>query len=334
MKIDMFTHITPAKWVDTIIKKKINIAPPLMAGTRNLPTLTDVESRLKMMDRFDDLVQVLTLASILPESTMKPEDVVELYRIANDEIAELLVKYPERFVSGVASLPLVDLDAALKELDRAIKDLNFKGVQIMSDIHGEPLDAPKFRPLYEKMADYDLPIWIHPSTRTGDSDCAGGKTTDYFTFMYFTWPYETTVAMNRLVHSGILEDYPNIKFITHHGGGMVPYFADRISGRYDYNQVILKGAGFDRRLKKPPIEYFRKFYGDTAHEGNTAALMCVHLFLGADHILFATDMPYDDEFGERLIRETIRSIERMSISEVDKAKIFEGNARDLLRLPV
>jgi predicted TIM-barrel fold metal-dependent hydrolase len=332
MKIDIFTHIIPQKYLDALVKKKPSINPVLMTGTKNLPTLTNIESRLRIMDNFDDLAQVLTIAGILSEGDVRPQDEVELAQIANDEMAEIVIKYPDRFLGAVAALPLSDLDAALKETDRAINDLKFKGVQIFTDISGEPLDSVKFRPLYKKMADYDLPIWIHPRTRSGEPDYVGGKTTDYFAFMFFTWPYQTTLAMNRLVFGEILEDYPNLKFITHHGGGMIPYFAERVSGRYDYNQVILKGVGFERQLKKPPIEYFRRFYADTAHEGSTLALMCVYSFFGAEHTLFGTDMPYDNEYGLRLIRETIRSIERMDISEADKVRIFEGNARQLLHL--
>ena len=93
---------------------------------------------------------------------VSPSDAIELAKIANDEMAELVTKYPDKFIAAVACLPLNDIDAAIKEADRAITQLRFRGVQIFSNINGEPLDAPKFRPLYERMAQHDLPIWIHP----------------------------------------------------------------------------------------------------------------------------------------------------------------------------
>jgi predicted TIM-barrel fold metal-dependent hydrolase len=334
MKIDVFTHIVPQKYLDALMKKKTPTTSIIMAGTKAVPTLTDIELRMRIMDQFDELVQILTLAGGQAGKGGTLQEEVELSRIANDEMAELLVKHPDRFVGAVAAVPLSDVEAAIKETERAVTELKFRGIQIFTDFAGEPIDLPKFRPLYEKMVDYNLPIWIHPSTRVDEPDYVGGKTSDYSAFMMFSWPYETTVAMNRLVHSGIMEDYPTLKFITHHGGGMVPYFADRITGIYDYNQVVLKGVGFKRPLKKRPIEYFRKFYGDTVHWGSTPTLMCMYDFYGADHILFATDMPYDNQFGLRLCRETIKSIERMDISSQEKEKIFEGNARELLRLPV
>ena len=151
-------------------------------------------------------------------------------------------------------------------------------------------------------------------------------------FHIFGWPYETAAAMTRLVFSGTLERYPNLKFITHHCGGMVPYLEQRMIGAYDHAEM-LRGAKYKQGLTKAPIEYFKMFYYDTALYGSTAALMCGYAFCGADHMLFATDMPYDSELGDRYIRQTIASIEQMDIGEPEKRKIFEDNARRLLRLP-
>jgi aminocarboxymuconate-semialdehyde decarboxylase len=114
---------------------------------------------------------------------------------------------------------------------------------------------------------------------------------------------------------------------------MVPYFAQRIVGAYDFDESRVK-LKFLRSLRRPPIEYFRMFYNDTALYGNTPALMCAYAFFGADHLLFGTDMPYDSQLGERHTRETIRAIDAMDIPEADKKKIYEDNARRLLRLPV
>ena len=114
---------------------------------------------------------------------------------------------------------------------------------------------------------------------------------------------------------------------------MIPYLADRIVSHYD-NYEMVWGRNDKKGLTKPPIDYFRMFYNDTALNGNTAALNCAYAFFGADRLLFATDMPFDSQLGEVSIRETIRSVEAMAISEKDKNKIFEHNARKLMRLPV
>ncbi|MBI4187796.1 MAG: amidohydrolase family protein [Chloroflexi bacterium] len=151
-------------------------------------------------------------------------------------------------------------------------------------------------------------------------------------FSNFGWPYETTVAMTRLVFSGILEKYPNLKFITHHCGGMVPFFEQRIIGAYDH-ATKLRGAKYQEGLTKEPIEYFKMFYYDTAIYGSTPGLMCGYALCGADHMLFATDFPFDSELGERYTRQTIQSIEQMTIGKTEKNEIFESNIRRLLRLP-
>ena len=168
-------------------------------------------------------------------------------------------------------------------------------------------------------------IWYH---------YVGEERSKFEAFIVFGWPYQTTLAMNRLVYSGTLEDYPNLSFITHHCGGMVPYFAHRIAAMYDRAQALSGGAGFERLLSRHPIEYFQRFYGDTVTSGSIPALMCGYSFFGADHILFGTDMPYDTQLGLKAIRDTILAIEGMEISKADKVKIFEGNARGLLHLPI
>ena len=139
--------------------------------------------------------------------------------------------------------------------------------------------------------------------------------------------------MARLVFGGVLERVPTLKVITHHAGGMIPYFHKRVQLSWDFNEKRM-GYRFDGQpLTKPPLDYYRMFYCDTAIQGNTPALLCAYECFSADHVVFATDAPYDDECGARLYRETIPAVEAMPITPADKAKIFEGNARRLFRLP-
>jgi aminocarboxymuconate-semialdehyde decarboxylase len=285
------------------------------------------------MDKYEDMMQVLTLGSPSIYDFAGPKDAVELSKIANDEMAELVVRYPDRFVSAVASLPLNHMDDALKEADRALTDLKFRGVQISTDVNGKPIDSAEFLPLYEKMSYYDLPVLLHPRRTNMLPDYPGESESKYGIFITFGWPYETTVAMTRLVFSGVLEKYPNLKVITHHCGGMVPYFSDRAALVND-NREMLLGIRYKEYLPKDPLGYYRMFYGDTALCGNTAALMCGYNFFGADHILFGTDTPYDNQLGDRFIRDTILSINQMVIPDPEKKQIFEDNARKLFRLPI
>jgi len=297
-----------------------------------IPTIYDLDIRFRVLDQYGDMVQVLTLGAPPIEAIGEPKQAAELARIANDEMAELVTKYPDRFVSAVASLPMNDMDAGLKEIDRAVKDLKFRGVQIYTPTNGKPIDLPEFLPLYEKMAEYNLPIWIHPVRERTTPDYVGESSSKYFIWGIFGWPYETTAAMTRLIFSGILEKYPNLKFITHHCGGMVPFFEQRIAIAYDMNEMRLNSK-VKQRLTKPVIEYYRMFYADTAVHSKIA-IRCGYEFFGSEHILFGTDMPYDNELGFRFVRQAVEAIEQMEIPEADKKKIFEDNARYLLRLPI
>lgn len=307
MKIDIFAHIMPPRYFSGLQEKARTVLPGLNRELANRAS-TQIDVRLRLMDRYPDVVQVLTVSLPPIETVVAPSDAVELARMANDELAELVDRYPDKFIAAVACLPLNDIDAALEETDRVINELKFRGVQIFSNINGEPLDAPKFRPLYEKMVQHDLPIWIHPC---GDEPLLG-------------WPYETSSAMLKLVSGGILRDYPDIKFVIHHCGAMVSFFEQRIKWCFP----LQFGVGEIRN----PVEQFQKFYCDTAVYGSTAALMCAYHFFGAEHLLFGTDAPLGPWHG--LTMQTIESVQRMDVPDSDKDKIFAQNAVDLLRIAI
>jgi len=323
MKIDIFSHFLPKKYTEALATS----AQAWMPIWSKTPPLGQINVRLRVMERYPDVVQILNVATPPLESLVTPSKAVELARIANDEMAEAVSKYPQKFLSAVACLPLNDIDASLKEAERAINQLNFRGVQIFTNINGESLDTPKLRPLFEMMASYDLPILIHPWLNPKPS--AGDLHNN--PVLGFGWPFETTVAMGCLAQSGVFEDYPKIKFVTHHCGGMVPFFARRIAM-----------SGWKRPLTVTNEEKtrvranFRKFYADTAVYGNSAALMCGYAYFGADHIVFGTDTPLggeaDSNSDYRCTFDTIRSIEQMDITAAEKEKIFQINATQLLKI--
>jgi len=331
LKIDAYSHIVPPRYKEALYK-----AAPKMHDRQVVPCppLYDLDHRFRIMDKYEPLRQVLTLGRIPVEHVAEPAKAAELARMANDEMAELVNKYRDRFTAALATLAMNNIDAALEEADRAIKDLNFKGVYLHTPVDEKPLDAPEFLPLYEKMSRYDLPIVIHPMRRYDHPDFLTEKKSRYYIFSLFGWPYDTTVAMARLVFSGIMERYPGLKIVTHHLGGMVPFYSERIR---QFTQLFEPARTLDGELwlKKEMIDYFKMFYADTATYGNPTALMCGHAFFGADRILFGIDFPLGDiEYGDRNYRQTINAIEQMDITEEDKKKIYEENARKLMRLPV
>jgi len=332
MKIDVFCHIMP----DRYRKELFRIAPSgfdLEKMIHAVPTLTDLSERFRMMDQYPGLMQIPTLSAPAIESIAGPEEAVELAKIGNDEMAELVEKYPDRFPGAVASLPMNNIDAAFLEIERAINDLKLKGIQLFTPIDGESMEQEKFFPVYEKMAGFDLPIWIHPRRDRNIPDYSNESQSRFSIHSLLGWPYETSVAMVRLVMSGILERLPNLKIIAHHCGGMIPYFSDRLALSYSFKGPLsidkLKERGI---ISKDPVEYLKMFYGDTALHGSTSALMCGHSFFGTENILFATDMPFDPEHGNLMIRKTIQGIENMTIPETDREKIFSGNIIRLLNM--
>lgn len=335
MIIDAFSHILPANYRKALYKKAtgaLNISThgSLEVHHNNIPALFDLKARFGIMDAVPESRQVLTLPAPPVEVVTSPQEAPELARLVNDELSELVAKYPERFIAGVACLPMNNMDAALKEAERALKELKLKGVQIYSSINGKPLDSPEFWPLYETMEQYGMPIWIHPIRARDVADYRGEDHSKYRIFHTFGWPYETTAAMTRLVFSGVLEKYPDLKIVTHHCGGMVPFFANRLQSQGQ--GMVDRQAQFTdttAELSLPVLDYFRKFYADTAIEGNTCGVTCCYDFFGSDHVLFGSDGPYGG--AERLTAE-IKAVKAMPVTDQDKQKILEGNILKLLKI--
>lgn len=318
MKIDIFPHIMPPNYSGALMKKTASTGTvSAVSSFTNYPPLSDVALRISALEKTPDVVEVLTLSAPPVETVVSSQDAIELSKIANDEMAELVTKYPDRFVAAAACLPLSNVDESAKELERAITQLGMKGAQLFTNIKGDPLDAPKFRPLYEIASKYDMPLWIHPWDQPGTQ-----RTNP------LNWPYETSTAMIRLAFSGVLKDFPNLKFIAHHCGAMVPFFEERI--RWLSHAFNIEGKQIEN-----PLDYLHKFYADTALYGGTPALMLGYSFFGADRLLFGTDAPLGGRMAGEILGHTVHTIaaiEKMKISAKDKKKIFGENARRILKL--
>ena len=303
----------------------------------SLRMLWDIEHRVAMLrEKFRDVQQVLTLGLPSPELLGDAAHSPEYARVANDGMAEMCRKWPQEFPAFVASLPMNNPRAAVDETDRAINQLGAKGIQIITSVAGRPLDEPEYFTVFERATNHhDVPIWMHPARPASRADYAGEPKSKYEIWQVLGWPFETSVAMARMVFSGFFDRLPKLRIITHHCGGMIPYFAGRAetlwaqlgsrSAEGDEAQVL-------QRLKRAPIEYFKMFYGDTVLGGAAAPLACGIAFFGVDHVVFASDCPFDPEGGPMFIREGIRSIEELGLSDGDKRKIYYGNASTLLKL--
>jgi len=332
--IDAYCHILPKKYrlaVDKILAKR---DPSLNTSryARSVPILTDLEARFRLMDRFPGYMQVLTIASPSISDIASPKQAAELARMANDEMAELVDRYPERFAGAIACVPLNNIDAALKEVQRAIEELRFRGAEMTSDIGGKPLDADEFLPFYEMMEAYNLPVFIHPRKEMNVPDYKNEKISKYRIWTKLGWPMATAMAMTRLVYGRILERFEGLNVVTHHCGGVIPFVAGRLDWSDDFNEMRMGHR--DIFLKRNALDYYRRFYYDTAVNGNTAALRCGLELCGIDRLIFATDVPFDNQGGYRLVRDTMDSIDRMGLSPVDLKKVYQDNAIHLMRLPL
>jgi uncharacterized protein len=331
-KIDISAHILPRRYFDAVV----TAAPPgfyMQKRVSGIPVLTDLDARFRVMDRFENYVQVLSLALPPIEAVAPPGRSAEIARIANEELAALVARYPERFLTAVAGLPLNDVEATLRELDHAVRRLKLGGVQVFTHVGGRPLDAPELLPVFEAVAELNVPIWLHPARAAMPPDYPGESKSRFEIWHVFGWPFDTTIAMTRMIFGGLFDRFPGLKVITHHLGGTVPFLESRIKNAYD--QFGARTADEDyaallRSLAKHPHEYYKMFYADTALYGSPTALECGLAFFGPDHVLFGSDMPFDIEGGPRYIRQTLRAIDSMRAPTQAKQRILRENALAVL----
>ena len=335
MKLDIFSHIFPADYfakLNEIVTDKAKLKRWF-----SIDTLYDLKARFEIMDRYPDYAQVLTLSMPPLESLGTPQQTPELARIANDGLADLVARHPDRFPAWVAALPMNNIEACLVEIERSFA-MGAAGVQLFTNVSGVPLDHPDFAPVIDSVVGkHGKPIWMHPARQPQFSDYASENKSKYEIWWTFGWPYETSAAMARIVFSGMFERYPELSIITHHCGAMIPFFEGRVGHGWDElgNRTADEDYGaILKRMAKRPVEYFRQFYADTAVLGSRSAIECGIKFFGTDRVMFGTDCPFDKERGELVIRDTIAAIDSLDISDAERAKLFCENAQKLLKLKI
>ncbi len=319
MRVDFFTHVLTPRYLAELDNRNIKHHPTPPASI-----LQDPKERIAVMDEFaPGDTSVITMMGPDLESMVEPELAKELARTGNEEMAELVNDYPNHFIAAAATLPLADINMALAEGRRAIENLGMKGIQISSNIVGEQLDSQRLFPIYEMMAEYDLPVWIHPAFAHGPLPVPF----DIATMLH--WPLDTSLAMVYLARSDVFERFPNIKFITHHCGAFIPAFHTRIKAQYFDDPPYVS-----KKIGEKGSELYKnlfKFYGDTAVYGQaTKTLELGFSFFGPDQMVYATDFP---AMTPQELTYAIESVEGMNINEEQKAKIFFRNALKLLKIP-
>ena len=285
-------------------------------------SITDLDYRISQMEKLGIDKQILSLPGPtlddLP-SNVPIEEFNKIYRAANDGIAKIAENSCGRF-KGIATVSLLDVQAAVEETERSVKDLGLLGVQVLSNVRGKPLDLPEFEPLYEKISQLGCGLWIHPSYIKKIYDWMNDE---YNMNMMMGWGIDTALATFRIFRSGVLERHPDLKIITHHLGTLIPLMAGRIDGF-----VMGQGKnGFPPiPLKKTPIEYLKMFYVDTAEGMWKPAMDLAYSFYGSSHILFGTDYPWGDT------TKIIDNIKALNVPEREKRMILGENAAKLFKI--
>jgi aminocarboxymuconate-semialdehyde decarboxylase len=223
-------------------------------------------------------------------------------------------------VGFAAALPLGDVEASLAEIDHAVSELGALGVQLFTNVRGVPLDDPRFDPILARIEALDRTIWLHPTRSAASADYPAERASGFGIWWSLGWPYETAAALSRLVYSGRMEQHPRLRILAHHGGGMVPHFAARLAMGPGVREI-------EDTLPLPPLEYFHRFYADTALFGAPHAVRCVLDFFGADHVLFGTDTPLGPPGA---VDATLADLAAARLSPEESAAVHAGNAQRLL----
>ncbi len=333
MIIDAHTHGLHGKYLEPIvtaggnwIKKEID---GLMHVTRDKPQMVDVNLRVAQLDKCGIDLQVVTLQHVM-DSNLLPGDAkaqLALAKAINDNMARVMEDSRGRLIAA-GSVPLAAFEqGGRQEMERAINTLGLKAISVPSNLIGKPLDLPEFEPFWAQAAKMGVAVYIHPTDPTGRKDRS--YEAEYDLMHNFGWPFETILALPRLVFSGIMERYPALKIVSHHLGGGIPFFWGRINETY---VPARQDRTIGRVLPKSLFDYFSLFYYDTAVGGNASAIKCAYDVFGADQIVFATDAPWGPGSGEVRLLEYPKAIKSLGLTEEENNKIFADNARRILNL--
>lgn len=327
-RVDFHTHIIPEDFPDLAakygddrfptLKHTCDCGAEIFRNGKSFRKITDntwdPKKRIEDMDREGVDVQVLSPIPVTFTYWSDPETCLELSKVQNDFIASVVEDYPDRFV-GLGTVPLQNADLAIAEMERAIKELGLKGIEIGSNVNGQNLDDPNIMKFFEAAAKMDVPIFVHPWSTVGQ-----GRMPKH-SFMYTVgMPSETALAAGSLIFSGILDKFPNLKVCFAHGGGSLPYLLPRMDKGWEVWPQI-------RTTEKPPSYYAKKFYYDTlVYDPKNLQFMLAKF--GADHIIAGSDYPF--LLREAPVGKVVEKLEAISAEEMKQ--MLGDNAMEFLGL--
>ncbi len=323
--VDVHNHFYPPSYLDALKRGESSVTikydsqgnPEIhYPGDYNVavPGHRDIDHRQRVLEQEGVTTQVITLTT--PGTHVEtPAVAARLAAITNDDFARIVQERSPRFAS-LATLPLNDPAASLKELRRAVEELKFPGAMLFSNVNGVALADERFWPLYEYANDRKLVLHIHPTFPTGVEAMQ-----QYWLMPLVGFLMDTTLAAGMLVFSGVAERFPNIKWVLSHLGGSVPYLVERFDRGYRAFSECRAN------IRKPPSEYLKTWYYDTVNFNPDAIELAIK-FAGADHILAGSDYPH--AIGSiPLMKEALG---KLHVTESERAAIFGGTAVKLYGL--
>jgi predicted TIM-barrel fold metal-dependent hydrolase len=294
-----------------------------------LPAFDDIEDvgdrRIKFMDESGIDIQVLSYGVGSPQNITDHKLAIELCQEANNELANLIKIHPTRF-AGFAILPVADPNAAAEELNRAVKELGFKGAMLSGTFNGRFFDEPEFLPIFSKAQELNVPLYMHPAIISKSiiehyykSDNWSSVASAMFASAGYGWHLDSGIAIVRLIASGIFDKLPGLQLISGHWGELVPFYLNRLDDQ------LSKTLKLNRKIS----DYYKSnIYVTPSGLFSEAQLQFVISEVGADRIIYSGDYPF------LIDKNTKGFLETASISKEDKEKIAYRNAEKLLKLKV
>ncbi len=282
------------------------------------PRLYNVEARLRDLEGWAGGAPVFQVLSPPPFTflyDLPPKAGITLARAQNDAIASLVEEHPVRF-AALATLPMQDPGAAVEEMDRAVRALGMKGVEVGTNVDGRDLDLPEFRQVFRRAQELGVPVLVHAHARP----TYWSVLKDYYLGNPLGYPMETTIAVARLILGGVCEEFPRLRFLTVHGGGFIPYQWGRLQQVYAYREEARA------RISKPPDTYLDRFHFDSLLH-TIEALQYLVKWAGAGRVLLGSDYPFpmgDDKAVER--------VRALKLPRADEGAVLHRNAEALLNL--
>ena len=327
MNIDFHAHVYPEDYLKKLEASTGDVRIEtdnkgekwiLSMGAKAGPITPDFFDLDVRVDRITETrVDMQILSSPHPGvDRFSPEESAEMSRVINNGIAKAVRQYPKRF-QGIAMLPLIETRLALRELDRAILELGLKGMCMLTNVAGKTPDSDFLLPVYERAQQLGVPLFIHPTTPLGAQVMQ-----EWRLAIILGFEFDIVLSATRLAYAGVLDRFPELRFVISHLGAGIPFLAGRIDRGYHDPTCGIK-------TKKPTSEYLRELYCDTVSFYQPAPAMAYE-FYGASRMVLGSDFPLI--IGD--LPAAVPSIEAMPIPNREKEKILGENVKQLLKLDI